>query len=91
MFHGHIPDNMVIDHICGNRICVNPLHMEVVSQAENCRRGSGTKLTLAQAKEIKKEIPNLKWGGRPALAERFGVSPALISDIKYGRAWRDIE
>lgn len=37
--YGPIPDGMVIDHVCRVRNCVNPLHLEPVSQAENNRRG----------------------------------------------------
>ncbi len=29
----------VIDHLCGNRLCVNPFHLEQVTLAENTRRG----------------------------------------------------
>lgn len=37
--HGPIPDGLVLDHLCRNRACVNPGHMEPVSHAENVRRG----------------------------------------------------
>lgn len=37
---GKIPDDMVIDHLCHNRICVNPTHHEIVTLAENTRRGN---------------------------------------------------
>lgn len=30
-----------IDHLCRNKICVNPYHLEVVSSAENSRRRAG--------------------------------------------------
>lgn len=38
-FKGKIPPKMTIDHLCRNKICVNPEHLEVVSQRENILRG----------------------------------------------------
>lgn len=38
-FVGEIPEGLVIDHLCHNRICVNTLHLEPVTTKENVRRG----------------------------------------------------
>src|SRR4051812_32410851 len=40
---GEIPDGMHLDHLCRNRRCVNPAHLEVVTQAENNRRASAVR------------------------------------------------
>jgi hypothetical protein len=37
-FVGVIPTRMVIDHLCGHRWCVNPAHLEVVTQSTNLLR-----------------------------------------------------
>lgn len=39
--HGDIPAGMVLDHLCRNRKCVNPAHLEPVSHKENILRGEG--------------------------------------------------
>lgn len=37
---GSIPEGLVIDHLCRNRLCCNPAHMEPVTNRENVRRGA---------------------------------------------------
>lgn len=36
-FFGYIPGNRQVDHICNNRNCVNPLHLQLVSHKRNCK------------------------------------------------------
>ena len=37
---GPIPAGLVLDHLCRVRLCVNPAHLEPVTQAENNRRSA---------------------------------------------------
>lgn len=39
--HGPIPAGLQIDHLCRNRACCNPEHVEPVTQRENLLRGDG--------------------------------------------------
>lgn len=38
---GPVPPGMQLDHLCRNRLCCNPDHLEPVSAAANVRRGWG--------------------------------------------------
>ena len=38
---GAVPVSLQLDHLCRNRLCVNPAHMEPVTQRENIMRGEG--------------------------------------------------
>lgn len=38
-FVGTIPDGTEIDHLCRNRACCNPAHLEPVNRSTNVRRG----------------------------------------------------
>lgn len=83
--HGEVPDGLHLDHLCRNRSCVNPDHLEPVTNAENCRRGLNTKLTSRDVETIRHLIA----GGyvQRSIALRFGVSESLISRIKLGKTW----
>ena len=36
---GEIPPKLVVDHLCRNTECINPDHLEAVTQGESIRRG----------------------------------------------------
>jgi len=41
IFKGKIPEGLVIDHLCKNKICINPNHLEAVTDRTNILRGNG--------------------------------------------------
>ena len=56
VFIGKIPKGLVIDHLCHNTSCINPIHLEAVTQKENIRRGNTGKINNHQTK--KRFCPN---------------------------------
>jgi hypothetical protein len=83
---GPIPEGLHLDHLCRVRLCVNPAHLEPVTPLENNRRSRTTKLTA----EIVAQIRGSGEGGK-VLAERYGVSPQTICNIRKGRTWTEVQ
>lgn len=45
---GLVPFGLTLDHLCRNRACVNPDHLEPVTQLINTRRGRASEVTRAR-------------------------------------------
>lgn len=52
-YRGPIPEGMKIDHLCRVRCCVNPWHLEPVTDKENVLRGVGISAAYARRTHCK--------------------------------------
>lgn len=46
-FHGYLPTRKQLDHLCRQRMCVNPDHLEPVTHKKNCKRRDCPPMDLA--------------------------------------------
>lgn len=69
LFVGKIPDGLTLDHLCRNRNCVNPAHLEPVTSKINSLRGQSFAANNARKTNCPKGHPlsgyNLKFDRRP--------------------------
>jgi hypothetical protein len=103
---GKGPHGTCVCHRCDNRLCVNPEHLFLGSNADNIadRDKKGRQVTLRGAKNVNAKLTDADVIEIRAMfesgamlrevSERFSISKANASDIKRGRIWahvKDIE
>ena len=54
---GRIPEGLTLDHLCRNRLCVRPEHLEPVTLRENILRGNSIVAQLARQTHCKRGHP----------------------------------
>lgn len=89
---GPIPDGLDIDHLCRNRACVNPAHMEPVPRSVNVLRGvspaalNAGKLRCCRGHEFTPENTLTQPSGARACRrckDLFGKAPRSAVPLSY--------
>ena len=66
---GKVPDGLTLDHLCKNKACVNPDHLEPVTNRENLLRGGGTTSINAKKTHCPKGHPLIEGNLVPSYLE----------------------
>jgi hypothetical protein len=85
LFVGPIPWSKQVDHLCRNRACMNPSHLELVSNAENTQRGRHAKLSADDVRAIRAAEGTCR-----EIGALYGINGAHVSQIKRRKIWANI-
>lgn len=98
LHRGVIPAGMNICHRCDNRLCINPDHMFLGTNAENMadkvskgRQARGE--SIAQSKLTEEDVIAIRASkgiSQTSIAKQFGVSHDLIALVRSRKIWRHV-
>lgn len=98
-FRGAIPNGMHVLHHCDNRICVNPDHLFLGTNADNVadkvakgRQAFNRGLNHPAAKLTDDQVRAIYSDRRPlsAIAGCYGIAKSTVTQIKYQGGWAHI-
>lgn len=83
LMNGEINNDYVIDHICGNGLCVNPLHLQNITNKENILKGKTPSARHAKKTHCSKGHPYSKSNTCKSGNKRY----CLICSRRKGRVY----
>lgn len=86
MLVGPIPDGLQLDHLCRNRACVRPEHLEPVTNRENWNRGNTP--SAVHARKTHCHVGHPLSGDNLYVAPANGMRVCVTCRTARRRAWR---
>jgi hypothetical protein len=99
LLKGPIPEGLHIRHLCHNRLCCNPDHLDVGTPKQNAQDSLDADRTVRGAKHPRAKLTddavvyirqNRARMTTRELADKFGVSVGTVSNIRTGKIWRHV-
>jgi hypothetical protein len=101
LYHGPVPEELCVLHKCDVPACINPDHLFLGTELDNAQdrdtkgrtgdtageKNGAVKLTWPVVRQIRKELA--EGLEQVPIAEKYGVSKSLISQIHTNKIWRE--
>ena len=87
-FIGEIPEGLTIDHLCENKICINPDHLEAVTMKVNVLRGTAVSAINARKTHCNK---GHEFSGRNLVMKKKSKSSGMERVCRICKNSRQIE
>lgn len=85
---GPLPFHVKVDHLCRQPSCINPDHLEPVTNAINVQRGKTAKLTPAIVRQIRAMAPTMS---AYKIARHFGIGVMTTYVVIKRESWQNVE
>jgi hypothetical protein len=90
MAKGPIPEGMVIDHTCHQKLCVNPDHLRAVTTKQNVEHTSGPHRNNKSGYLGVHENPPGRWRGKVKHHDKDHYTPRFNTPEEADEAVRDL-